>query len=96
MWEFTIRPTARRKFEKAYGPDGLWASLFRTEKGYIPTELIRDGKTPGRYLTLDFWATRRDYQRFKKQNRAQYDAIDKECQLLTGDEHEIGQFMRTR
>jgi len=96
IWEFLIRKSARRKFEKAYGPDGLWATLFRAGAGYIRTELIRDRETPDRYLTLDFWAARSDYERFKKQKRAEYEKVDQRCESLTRDEREIGQFTAIR
>jgi len=96
IWEFLIRKNARRKFEKAYGPDGLWATLFRSGAGYIRTELIRDRETPDRYLTLDFWSARSDYERFKKRNRAEYEKIDRQCESLTRNEREIGQFTSIR
>ena len=92
VWEFRIPPGKRREFEKAYGPDGDWARFFRTGKGYIRTELLRDRRMPHRYLTLDFWKSRTDYERFKKENHVEYQAIDKKCESLTEKEVEIGQF----
>ena len=92
VWEFRVRPGKRRAFEKAYGPDGDWARFFRTGKGYICTELLSDRGTPLRYLTLDFWKSRTDYERFKEENRAAYQAIDKKCASLTEKEVKIGQF----
>jgi len=91
-WEFRVRPGKRRAFEKAYGVDGDWAKFFRSGKGYICTELIRDLETPLRYLTLDFWASREAFDRFKKENRAEYHAIDQKCGSLTEKERRIGQF----
>ena len=92
VWEFRVRPGKRRAFEKAYGPDGDWAQLFRRGKGYIRTELLSDRRTPLRYLTLDFWESHTDYERFKKENHVEYQAIDKKCESLTEKEVEIGQF----
>jgi heme-degrading monooxygenase HmoA len=96
VWEFRVRPGKRRAFEKAYGPDGDWTRFFRTGKGYIRTELLSDRGTPLRYLTLDFWVSRTDYEHFKKDNRAEYQAIDKKCESLTEKEVEIGQFTPRR
>jgi heme-degrading monooxygenase HmoA len=94
IWEFRIRRRKRREFERAYGPDGEWAKFFRTGKGYIATELIRDSQKPDRYITLDFWRSRKHYENFKKQNRKMYQTIDKRCEALTTHEYEIGQFSR--
>lgn len=92
VWEFRIRRGKRREFEQAYDPDGDWAKLFRSSKGYIRTELIRDSGKAGRYLTLDFWKSRQTYEQFKKKNKAEYQALDKKCEALIGDETAIGRF----
>jgi ribosomal-protein-alanine N-acetyltransferase len=93
LWEFRVRAKKRRSFEKAYAPDGLWGTFFRTGKGYIRTKLIRDREDPLRYVTIDVWESRRDYDSFKKQNRVEYQAIDKECESLTTIEKLIGEFV---
>ena len=95
-WEFRVRPGKQRAFEKAYGPDGDWAQFFRTGKGFIRTELLSDRGMTLRYLTLDSWASRMDYERFKKDNRTKYQAIDEKCESLTEKEVEIGQFTLRR
>jgi heme-degrading monooxygenase HmoA len=94
IWEFRVTPRKRRGFERAYGPDGDWATFFRKGKGFLGTELIRDEDNAGRYLTLDFWKSRKDYERFKRQNRKIYQLIDQRCESLTANESEIGQFSR--
>jgi quinol monooxygenase YgiN len=92
VWEFRVRPNKRRAFDKAYASDGVWGTFFRGGEGYVRTELIRDCKEPHRYLTIDVWQSRQAYERFKKQNRAEYLAIDKECESLTQSEKLIGEF----
>jgi heme-degrading monooxygenase HmoA len=92
VWEFRVRSGKGREFERIYGSDGVWAKFFRRGKGYIRTELVRDLKTPRRYLTLDFWKSREAYLRFKKENRVEYRAIDERCGSLTEDEVKIGEF----
>jgi quinol monooxygenase YgiN len=92
VWEFRVRPNKRRAFEKAYAPDGVWAKFFRHSAGYIRTELIRGREKPPGYLTIDVWVSRPAYERFKKQNRAEYQAIDKKCESLTRSEKLLGEF----
>src|SRR5262249_16889648 len=92
VWEFFVSPRKRRAFEKAYRAGGDWARLFRTAEGYIGTELVRDDARPGRYVTLDFWTSRLDYLRFKRQNAAAYQALDKRCKSLTESERLVGEF----
>jgi heme-degrading monooxygenase HmoA len=95
IWEFRIRSGKHRAFERIYGPDGDWARLFRTGKGYIRTELIRDLETSRRYLTIDHWSSRKAYARFKKEKRTEYQAIDEKCALLTECEVLAGEFQRS-
>ena len=92
VWEFRVPVRQRRAFEKAYGPDGGWARLFRTGEGYIGTELLRDQETPGRYLTIDYWMSKRAFINFKKQKRAEYEALDRNCAALTQREKMLGEF----
>ena len=93
-WEFRINSRNRRAFERAYGPDGEWVKFFRNGKGYIATELMRDSQQPDRYITLDYWKSRKHYEIFKRQNRKMYEIIDTRCEALTTQECEIGQFTR--
>jgi hypothetical protein len=94
IWEFRINPRKRRAFRLAYGPDGEWARFFRKGEGYLGTELICDSHEPVRYITLDYWKSRKHYEIFKKQNRKMYEIIDQRCEALTTKEVEIGMFSR--
>jgi heme-degrading monooxygenase HmoA len=96
IWEFHVNARKRRAFERAYGPDGDWAKFFREGKGYLGTELIQDTQQPDRYLTMDYWNSRANYETFKKQNRKMYEIIDQKCEALTTKEVEIGKFFRRR
>jgi ribosomal-protein-alanine N-acetyltransferase len=93
VWEFRIRAQKRRPFEEAYRPDGLWGAFFRKGEGYVRTELIQYREHPLRYLTIDVWESRRHYEHFKKQNRSEYLAIDKQCESLTTSEKRVGEFV---
>jgi heme-degrading monooxygenase HmoA len=59
-------------FERVYGPDGEWAAFFRTGRGYVGTELLRDVENPGRYLVIDRWESREAYNEFASQQRDEY------------------------
>ncbi len=96
VWEFRVRPGRRKAFEKAYGPGGDWVKLFQHDPAYLRAELIRDRVKLTRYLTLDFWHSRKAYQEFKKKNRKDYALIDKNCELLTASERMLGEFDHIR
>ncbi|SRR6266496_4783149 len=92
VWEFHVPASQLRAFEKAYGPEGAWAQLFRTGEGYVRTDLLRDRDTPGRYLTIDYWVSRRAFLNFKKRKRAEYESLDEKCAAFTGKEKMLGEF----
>jgi 8-oxo-dGTP pyrophosphatase MutT (NUDIX family)/heme-degrading monooxygenase HmoA len=91
VWEFRIRPAGVAAFESAYGPDGDWARLFRRASGYLGTELLR-APGEGRYVTVDRWTSRADFEAFRDAHRADYDALDRRCEDLTLDETPLGTF----
>jgi heme-degrading monooxygenase HmoA len=94
VWEFRPRIGAEARFEEAYGPQGPWARLFASGEGFVATELNRDLKDSGRYLTLDFWKSREAYDGFHAKHAAEYAAIDRECEALTAEENLLGAFQR--
>ena len=59
-------------FERAYGAEGEWAQFFRSGRGYIGTELLRDVEMPGRYLVIDRWETAEAYNAFAAEHRDEY------------------------
>ena len=89
---FSVAPEHRRDFERTYGEHGDWVRLFRTGYGYIKTELHRDPANLGRYITLDFWTTRQQYESFRDSSKAAYNEIDARCERLTQDEQLLGDF----
>jgi quinol monooxygenase YgiN len=93
-WEFRARPGAEKRFEEAYGSHGLWAALFKQGEGFIATELNRDLKDPGRYLTFDLWVSKAAYDKFRARYSAEYQTIDAQCEALTEHEAELGRFER--
>jgi heme-degrading monooxygenase HmoA len=92
VWEFQVRPESIAEFERAYGPDGPWAQLFRRSSAYLGTELLRDTDRAGRYLTIDRWASRDAFQQFKQQYAGEYAALDRALEKLTEGEALVGDF----
>lgn len=93
IWEFRVRPGSEAEFERVYGDAGVWAEFFRGGAGFVKTELIHD-TVARRYLTLDFWASQKEYDEFRQMNAERYQAIDAQCEVMTESEVEIGRFSR--
>jgi heme-degrading monooxygenase HmoA len=94
VWDFRVPREKQPRFEEVYGPDGTWVQLFRRGEGYLESQLVQDLQQRGRYLTLDFWASRSAHERFREQNLAEYEAIDEQCEQLTEAEIKVGEFER--
>ena len=94
IWEFRPRKGAETRFEEAYGPKGVWARFFARGEGFVATELNRDLKDAGRYVTLDLWVSKDAYDTFRAAHEAKYQTIDQQCESLTAEEKSIGAFER--
>lgn len=92
VWHYHVTESKVAEFEAAYGPDGAWARLFREYPGYLRTELLRDRENPHRYVTVDYWRSRRDYQAFRRAAATDFDRIDRACSELTLAEDHFGDF----
>ena len=92
VWEFKVRPGLEAEFVEKYGQDGAWARFFRQSQGYIRTELVKDVAAERRFLTLDYWKSEEDFNRFRKQHLAEYERLDKEFEGLTEQEKRLGAF----
>jgi len=90
VWLYSVEGPSRPRFEEAYGGDGDWARLFALGDGFLGTELLRGG--PGRYVTIDRWRDESDWRTFIDRHGDAYRALDRECEGLTADETEIGDF----
>ncbi len=92
VWQFEIAEEKIAAFEAAYGPEGVWARLFRSSIEYQGTELLRDAYVPGAYLTIDRWASEEAFRAFRKDHDADYEAVDRACDDLTSKETRIGAY----
>jgi hypothetical protein len=88
VWEYEVAAGCEDAFERAYGPAGDWAQLFRTHEGYLGTELIR-GDRLGIFVTIDRWAAEFDFETFLGRHRADYQALDARCDALTVAERRV-------
>lgn len=93
LWEFLVKPGREAEFEQIYGTSGDWARFFAKSPGYIGTELIRDIRQEGRYVTIDSWLSQADYASFREENPDEYRAIDERCEALTEREAPLGTFV---
>lgn len=92
IWEYQTKPGCESEFERVYGAAGDWVEFFGRGQGYIGTELLRDPKTTGRFVTIDRWVSETDYESFQSREHTEYQAIDRRCERLTQYETRIGAF----
>jgi len=92
LWQFDVKPGSAERFERVYGPCGVWAKLFHNDPAYQRTLLLRDPFRPDTYVTCDFWASKKAYEAFRQKYSAAYLALDRECEELTLAERKIGAF----
>ncbi len=92
IWEYYVKDDFVSEFEKIYGHDGAWMQLFKRCNGYNSTELLHDRANERRYVTIDSWISKSAYETFRKQFAAEFEELDKICNLLTEDEVFWGSF----
>ena len=92
LWRFRPRVGRESEFERAYGPSGEWALLFRRGDGYLGTELLRRSDDSREYITLDRWASRGAYEAFRARWSSEYRRLDGRLEELTEEEAPLGAF----
>jgi heme-degrading monooxygenase HmoA len=92
IWEYEVPPEAEPQFLAHYAPDGTWARLFRRADGYEGTQLYRNHRRSGHYLTVDHWHDETAYRTFRLQFAAEFEALDRACAALTCHEAHLGDF----
>ncbi len=92
IWRFRPRVGREREFERAYGPSGEWANMFRRGDGYLGTELLQRSDDSREYLTLDRWASRAAYEAFRARQSSEYLRLDHLLEALTEEETLLGAF----
>ena len=79
-------------FEQAYGTEGEWVRLFRRDRRYRGTRLLRDVGRERVYVTMDLWESREAYEEFREKWAVEYAAIDSRCEGLTRSEKHLGEY----
>ena len=92
LWEFRVPPDRRDGYEATYGPQGPWAQLFGRAPGFVGVELLRCTEQAGRYVTIDRWRSRADFEAFKRDFGADYAALDRALEGIADSEARIGAF----
>jgi heme-degrading monooxygenase HmoA len=92
IWEFRVPSERVADFEATYGADGAWALLFRRAEGFLGVELLHSTEQPGRYLTVDRWASQSAFEAFRARFVADYEALDERLADLATTETRLGAF----
>jgi heme-degrading monooxygenase HmoA len=89
VWEYDVSETRAVDFERVYGADGEWASLFSLSAGYLGTQLFVSRGDPRRYLTVDRFADTDDWHAFLAEHGDAYARLDAASAALTLGEREV-------
>lgn len=92
VWEYRVSAENTSEFERHYAPAGSWYNLFSKAAGYLGTDLLIEPERPGRYVTIDRWASPEAYALFQATWGAEYRALDARCDGLTERESFLGAF----
>ncbi|MGE5399477.1 MAG: antibiotic biosynthesis monooxygenase family protein [Ignavibacteriales bacterium] len=93
IWEFHTKPGLNRSFEEAYGQNGIWDKLYKKDKEYLGTELLKCSEMNGHYVTIDRWTSEEAYRNFKERMRNEIKSIEERCSELSDHEAPLGGFM---
>jgi heme-degrading monooxygenase HmoA len=92
LWEFDVKRESEVRFTFAYGSSGDWARLLQSAAGFRETRLLRSISEPLRYMTMDVWESREDYEQFMKTHAEAYRELDAACAGLTERERHMSSF----
>jgi heme-degrading monooxygenase HmoA len=96
LWRFLVKSGCEADFERAYGPEGDWARLFRRGEGYLGAELLRENSRENSehasYVTIDRWLSQAAYTTFSDQFQDEYRTLDQRFEALTEQEIPLGSF----
>jgi len=92
IWEYRVKEDHIEVFRRIYAPDGEWVQMFLRAEGYMRTELYQDVDNPTRFVTTDFWTSRKARDAFRETFRAEFEELDERCEALTIEERCLGDF----
>ena len=92
LWSYRVAPGCEADFQALYAADGDWSRLFGRSPAYLGTQLLRDAAEASRFVTIDRWRSRDDYDAFLESERPAYATLDARGDALTVEEMRIGAF----
>ena len=90
VWSYRVAPGCEAEFQALYAADGDWSRLFARSPSYLGTQLLRDAAETSRFVTIDRWRSREDYEAFLESDRSDYAMLDARGDALTVEETRIG------
>lgn len=90
--EYLVKEEFQGQFELAYGPGGAWSRLLGECAGYRGTSVLRDLENPLRYLTVDVWNSREDWEQALADKGSEYAELDAAYAEWTESERQLGVF----
>ena len=92
VWEYLAKPERLEEFESFYRPDGPWGELFRQCPAFVSITLMKDLRSPRRFLVADRWTSETMYEEFKRERAPEYRGLSERGARLYEREAEIGRF----
>jgi heme-degrading monooxygenase HmoA len=90
VWRYQVKPESVDAFVETYGSEGDWARLFRLDKGFIGTELLRSTDDGLVFVTIDRWRSRDHFTAFMQRLGDAYAALDERTEGMTELEVRLG------
>ena len=92
LWEFDVKSECEELFTLAYSATGEWARLSATDAKFRSTTLLRHVAQPLRFVTMDVWESRADYEHFLQSAGDAYRELDARCAVWTTRERHLSSF----
>lgn len=89
VWKYAILPEARATFEREYGKEGSWNSLFSESRHFKGSDLYKSEEEPDSYLLIDHWTDQKLYEDFKKVNAGRYSRLSAGFEKLYVTEEKV-------
>jgi heme-degrading monooxygenase HmoA len=92
LWEFDVKSEYLDRFTLAYAVNGEWAQLFAKDSKFRETRLLQNISEPLRFVTMDIWESRADYEHFLNEQAEAYGDLDAKCAAWTTAERHLNSF----
>jgi uncharacterized LabA/DUF88 family protein len=92
LWEFDVKSEYVDRFTLAYAKNGEWARLFAQDSKFRETRLLQNISEPLRFVTMDIWESRADYEHSLNEQADAYRDLDAKCAAWTTAERHLNSF----